>query len=84
MIGPALGHGCRQAELPDGYLAVFEVSWKSLGLPSSMEAGRTIGLDVMIVDGGRSGGGARSVVVWQGTRENATDPSRFGTVVLDE
>lgn len=84
MIGPALGHACRQAEVPGGYLAVFEVSWKSLGLPSPMEAGRAIGLDVMIVDGGGGEGGARSVVVWQGTRENTSDPSRFGTVVLDE
>ncbi len=84
MIGPGLGHACRQAEVPGGYLAVFEVSWKSLDLPPPMEAGRTIGLDVMIVDGGGAEGGARSVVVWQGTRENASDPSRFGTVVLDE
>ncbi len=84
MIGPALGHACRQAEVPGGYLAVFEVSWNSLGWPSPMEAGRAIGLDVMIVDGGGGEGGARSVVVWQGTRENTSDPSRFGTVVLDE
>ncbi|MCX7819396.1 MAG: putative Ig domain-containing protein [Kiritimatiellae bacterium] len=83
MIGPALGHACHPAELEGGYLAVFEVSWKGLGLPLPMEPGRTIGLDVMLVDGAGEQG-ARSVVVWQGTKDNATDPSRFGTVVLEE
>lgn len=29
-------------------------------------------------------GAPRSMLVWQGTKNNATDPSKFGTVILQE
>lgn len=83
MIAPHLGHGCRQVEVPGGYLAVFEASWKALALPTPMKPHRVIGLDVMLVDDAKDGV-PKSTVIWQGTKDNATDPSRFGTVILQE
>jgi hypothetical protein len=81
MIGTHLGHGCRQLEIPGGYLAVFEVSWRGLGLGGRVAPYRVIGLDVMLVDDTQQGV-PKSTVVWQGTKDNATDPSHFGTVIL--
>jgi hypothetical protein len=83
IIGEEWGLICRQAELDGGYLAVFRVTWKNLGLPEKMSPHWTIGLDLMLVDDAKDGV-PKSMVVWQGSQTNDKDPSQFGTVVLAE
>jgi len=38
---------------------------------------------VVLVDDAKDGV-PKSMVVWQGTKDNRTDPSKFGSVVLSE
>ncbi len=82
-VGSFWGIAARQQELTDGYLVVFQVAWRNLGLPEKMSPHWTVGLDLMLVDDAKDGVPS-AIVVWQGTKNNATDPSKFGTVVLAE
>jgi hypothetical protein len=83
IIGDELSFGCRQKEVKGGYFALFRVSFRSFGLPPESVPYRVVGLDVMIVDNAVKGVPA-ATVVWQGGKDNATDPSKFGSVVLGE
>ena len=65
------------------YLAVFRITWQNLRLPAKMTPHWTIGLDVMLVDDAKDGI-PKSMVVWQGSKDNDKDPSQFGTVVLEK
>lgn len=82
-VGDAFCCACRQKELEGGYFVLLRVSLRHFGLPPESLPYRVVGLDLMLVDDAKDGQ-PRSMVVWQGTRDNATDPSRFGTVVLGE
>ena len=74
---------CRHKDLEDGYFALYHVSFKSLGFMPETLPSRVIGLDLVLVDDAQDGV-PKSMVVWKGTKDNRTDPSRFGTIVLAE
>lgn len=81
-IGDRMKVNGEQRELEGGYFALFRIANRA-AWDQPLAAHQVVGLDVMLVDDAQQGG-AKSTVVWQGTKDNATDPSRFGTVVLSE
>jgi hypothetical protein len=83
-IGDRFTAACRHKDLEDGYFVLYRVSFRNLGLvgPESL-LNRVIGLDVVLVDDARNGV-PKSMVVWKGTRDNRSDPSKFGAVVLSD
>jgi hypothetical protein len=78
-VGSAWGLFAVQKEHDGGYYVCIQVSFASLGL-RGLGPYHVLGIDLMIADGME--GGHRSTVVWQGTKDNRTDPSKFGTVIL--
>ena len=64
----------------DGYVAEVSLSWWSLRVKPY---GKVIGFDVAVNDDD-DGGERDSRLVWRGTKDNETDPSGFGTVILEQ
>jgi hypothetical protein len=76
----------RNTEIDGGWMALFRIDKRVTHVRSqrqTLRPGQVIGLDLMIMDNAREGNPA-STIVWQGTKDNRTDPSKFGTVVLGE
>jgi hypothetical protein len=66
------------APIAGGY--VIEVDLSQHNLREPIRANGVMGLDIANTDD--DGQGPRCQTVWQGTKDNATDPSGFGTVVF--
>ncbi len=76
----------RNIEIEGGWMALFRIDKRVThfrGQRQTLRPGQVIGLDLMIMDDVRDGKPA-ATLVWQGTANNRTDPSQFGTVVLDD
>ena len=74
-------HGVRRAvqKTPDGYIVEMSISWWDLRVKPY---GTVIGFDVAVNDDD-DGGDRDSRLLWQGTENNETDPSGFGTLILE-
>jgi len=64
----------------DGYVVEMSIMWWNLRVKPY---GKVIGFDVAVNDDD-DGGDRDSRVVWRGTQDNETDPSQFGTLILEQ
>ena len=82
VFGPKEQLACAARRIDGGYTIEIDLSQHNFGSPQSeVKADSVMGLDIANNDDD-NGKGRRCRVVWQGTKNNETDPSKFGTVIF--
>lgn len=79
VIGAGYRVNCKGGPVEGGYFVEMGIDFGDFGAKGAHN-NSVFGLDIMNVDD--DGDGKISKVVWQGTKDDATDPSHFGTIIL--
>lgn len=79
IIGAGYRVNCKGGPVEGGYFVEIGIDFGDFGGNGAYN-NSVFGLDIMNIDD--DGDAKISKLVWQGTKENATDPSHFGTIIL--